>query len=92
MENEIGNISTIIKWISMYLAGWLIGTLAAQGLNLPVDSTVLSQVIFGFIMLFIGYIDAKYPNTFKWLGNGQAPIDPTEPVLNDEYECDEDGC
>ena len=91
MENEIGNISTIIKWISMYLAGWLIGTLAAQGLNLPVDTTVLSQVIFGFIMLFIGYIDAKYPNTFKWLGNAKEIIDPTEPVLNDEYECDDNG-
>ena len=91
MENEIGNISTIIKWISMYLAGWLIGTLAAHGLNLPVDATVLSQVIFGFIMLFIGYIDAKYTNTYKWLGNAKEAIDPTEPVLNDEYECDDNG-
>ena len=89
MENEIGNITTIIKWISMYLAGWLIGTLAAEGLNLPVDSTVLSQVIFGFIMLFLGYIDSKYPNTFKFLGNATQPIvDPTEPVLNEEYECE----
>ena len=88
MENEIGNISTIIKWISMYLAGWLIGTLTAQGLNLPVDSTVLSQVIFGFIMLGVGYIDSKYPNTFKFLGNATLPVDPTEPVMNQEYECE----
>ena len=86
--NEIGNLSTIIKWISMTIAGWLIGTLTAQGLNLPVDSTVLAQVIAAFIMLFIGYIDAKYPNSFKFLGNASVPIDPTEPVLNDENESD----
>ena len=92
MDNQIGNLSTIIKWISMYLAGWFIGTLAAQGFNLPVDTTVLAQVISAFIMLGIGYIDAKYPNTFKFLGNGHTPVDPTEPVLNDEYECDSDDC
>ena len=83
MDNKIGNISTIVKLISMYLAGWLIGTLAANGLNLPIDSTVLSQVIFGFIMLGVGYVDAKYPNTFKFLGNdNEIPdVDPAS-----EYE------
>ena len=87
-----GNITTIIKWISMTLAGWLIGTLTAQGLNLPVDTTVLSQVIAAIIFLILGYIDAKYPNTFKFLGNQKLEVDPTEPVLNDEYECDNDDC
>ena len=88
MDNQIGNLSTIIKWISMYIAGWFIGTLTAQGLDLGIDTTILAQVIAAFIMLGIGYIDAKYPNTFRFLGNAQLPIDPTEPVLNEEYECD----
>ena len=94
-DNELfttGNITTVIKWISMTLAGWLIGTLTAQGLNLPVDTTALSQVIAAIIFLILGYIDSKYPNTFAFLGNAKLPVDPTEPVLNDEYECDNGEC
>ena len=72
----------------MTIAGWLIGLIAAQGLNLPVDTTTLAQVIAAIIFLALGYLDAKYPNTFKFLGNATVPIDPTEPVLNDEYESD----
>ena len=77
----------------MTLAGYCIGALAAQGLDLGIDATILSQVIAAIIFLILGYIDAKYPNTFKWLGNAKEAIDPTEPVLNDEYEYGEnDGC
>lgn len=96
MDNIKGNLSTIIKWISMIIAGWAIGTLTAHGLNLPVDSTTLSQVISAFIFLGIGYIDAKYPNTFKFLHNQN--MDPTviedeDLILNEEYEWlgDDDG-
>ena len=90
MDNIKGNLTTIIKWISMYIAGWTIGTLTAHGLNLPVDTTILSQVIFAFIMLLVGYLDAKYPNTFKFLHNNN-PTDPTiiedeDLILNEEYE------
>lgn len=95
MTNYIGNISTIVKWISMYIAGWTIGTLAAYGMNLPIDSTVLSQVIFGFIMLGVGYIDAKFPNTFKFLDNDIEDIDPAGEYERDDYPMvgdDNDGC
>ena len=89
-NNYIGNISTIIKIVSMTVAGWIISTLAAQGYNLGVDAVTLASVIGAFIGLILSYIDAKYPNTFSFLGNASIPIDATEPVLNDEYEYDED--
>lgn len=73
-NNYTGNISTIVKWISMLIAGQVIGALAAQGLNLNVDATTLSEVIGAFIFLCIGYIDAKYPNTLKFLGNAKPPV------------------
>ena len=71
----------------MFIAGQFIGYCIAHGLNFPVDTTTLAEVIGGFIWLIIGYIDSKYPNTFKKLGNHIKPnIDTTNPVLNDEYE------
>lgn len=86
MDNTIGNLSTIIKIISMWIAGWFIGLLISQGLQLPISQEQVATIISSIIFLVIGYIDAKYPNTLKWLGNGPKPIDPIEPVLNDEYE------
>ena len=83
--NYIGNISTIVKEISMLIAGWAVGTLAAHGLELGVDAATLAQVIGAFIFLIIGYIDAKYPNTFKILGNSTQPGTTEETILNDEY-------
>ena len=92
MANTIGNLSTIIKIISMWIAGWFIGLLISQGLNLPISEAQLSEVISAIIFLALGYVDAKYPNTFKFFGNEPAPLETEEKVLNDEYECDEDGC
>jgi hypothetical protein len=88
MDNYKGNISTIVKWISMLIAGWTIGTLTSYGLNLTVDSATLAQVISAIIFLGIGYIDAKYPNTFKFLDNAPIDLTPTEEdlLLNEEYE------
>ena len=45
MTNEIGNLSTIVKFISMTIAGYLIGALASKGLNLPIDADLLAQMI-----------------------------------------------
>lgn len=84
-EITIGNLSTIVKWISMTLAGYLISTLAAHGLNLTVDITILSQIIGAFIFLFLGYIDAKYPNTFRFLDNNITT--ETEDVAGEEDGC-----
>lgn len=101
MDNEIGNISTIVKFISMTIAGYLLGALAAKGLNLPIDATTLSQLIGTILFFIIAYIDAKFPNTFEFLGNNKT-VDmntilgyPTEEtVLNEEYETEvgDDGC
>ena len=84
--NYIGNISTIIKILSMTIAGWIITTLATKGYNLGVDAATLASVIGAFIGLILAYIDAKYPNSFKVLGN--ANIATNGPALNDEYECE----
>ena len=82
-NNYTGNISTIVKWISMLIAGQVIGALTAQGLNLNVDATTLSEVIGAFIFLGIGYIDAKYPNTLKFLNNAKTPVVPEEHITGD---------
>lgn len=85
--NEIGNISTIVKFVSMTLAGYLIGALAAQGLNLQFNVEVLYQLISTLLFFCLAYIDAKYPNTFAWLDN--APIEITmeteEDLINEDY-------
>ena len=100
MDNAIGNLSTVIKIISMSLAGWFIGILISKGLNLPISEAQLSEVISSIIFIIIGYIDAKYPNTLKFLGNNTTTTTSSEPViedvLNDEYTTefgdDADGC
>ena len=79
----------------MTLAGYLIGAAAAKGLNLPIDTATLSQLISTALFFILAYIDAKYPNTFAFLGNDEA-VDmgtvlgypPEETVLNDEYTTD----
>ena len=78
--NTIGNTTTIIKWISMTFAGYIVGTLAAHNMNLNIDATMLAEVIGAFLFLIISYLDAKYPNTFKFLNNN-----------NVESQEDEDG-
>lgn len=89
MEKYIGNITTIIKSISMIIAGWAIGTAAAHNLDLGIDAATLSQVITAIIFFILAYFDAKYPNTFKILGNDNPDDQPVgEVVLNDEYEYD----
>ena len=86
MDNTIGNVSTIIKILSMTIAGWIISALAAQGYNLGVDAVTLASVIGAIIGLILSYIDAKYPNSFKWLGN--APVfemETEEDLINEDY-------
>ena len=105
MSNYVGNISTIIKFISMTIAGYLIGVAASKGLNLPIDAATLSQLISTILFFIIAYIDAKYPNSFDFMGNSNLVDMGTvlgypseEVVLNEEYETSteeeetEDGC
>ena len=86
MDNKIGNLSTIVKFISMTLAGYLIGALASRGLNLPIDADILSQMIGAVIFFGLAYIDAKYPNTFAWLDNApEIVIETEEDLINEDY-------
>ena len=84
--NEIGNISTVIKFVSMTIAGYLIGALAAQGLDLPFDAEVLSQLISTLLFFCLAYIDAKYPNTFSFLDNAPSfEVETEEDLINEDY-------
>lgn len=95
-QNYVGNISTLIKFFGMTFAGWIIGILASQGLNLGVDATTLGEVIGAFLGLCVGYLDAKYPNTFAFLGNNtigemeeaniDSPTEDMEEVTGGEWE------
>ena len=91
-EELIGNLTTVIKTVSMIIAGYLLATATANGLNLPIDQATLSQIIISIIFFGLAYLDAKYPNTFKFLGNSKAVLlyDNEEKVLNDEYVCEEE--
>lgn len=86
-EELIGNLSTILKFVCMTIAGYLIGVATAHGLDLPIDQTALAEIISTLILFCFAYIDAKYPNTFSFLGNSKVALAyPTEEeVLNDEY-------
>lgn len=102
--NYIGNISTIVKTILMMVAGWALGYATAHGLNLPIDAAQLTEILFVIICFIAAYIDAKFPNSFDFLGNGNLVDMGTilgypsqEVVLNEEYETEiegdqEDGC
>lgn len=83
-NNYVGNASTIIKLVGMTIAGWVISILASHGLNLGVDVSALGEVIGAFVGLAFGYMDAKYPNTFSWLGNAETD------TTNFEEDCEED--
>ena len=88
-NNYIGNISSIVKTISMLIAGAIIGLLANYGLKLGVDTATLSEVIGAIIFLGLAYIDMKYPNTMI-RGKTTTTTDPTpeeeDLLLNEEYE------
>ena len=76
------NISTIATFIAICLT-----TILAY-FGYTVDQ---AQAIMGVITLIIAVWSSKNPNTLAWLGNAPT-VDAEEPVLNDEYECDDNGC
>ena len=83
---ETNNISTIATFIAICLTA----ILAYFGYT--VDQAQLATVIMSVITLIIAIWSSKNPNTLAVFGN-QPKVDSEEPVLNDEYECDEDdGC
>ena len=85
---ETNNISTIATFIAIILTG-VIGYF-----GYTVDQTQLATVIMSIITLCIAIWSSKNPNTLKCFGNDIRPpynLDDDQ-VLNDEYECDGDGC
>ena len=91
-SNYIGNFSTLVKTVLVMFAGWVLGALAAKGLDLPIDASQLAEILGSILGFIVAYIDAKYPNSYNFLGNGNL-VDmgkilgyPSEEVvLNDEY-------
>ena len=81
--NYIGNLSSLVKTISMLIAGAIIGLLANYGLKLGVDTATLSEVIGAIIFLGLAYVDMKYPNTI---------IRGKIPTQDDDQVGEEDGC
>ena len=93
MNKEIiGNLTTILKFACMTLAGYLIGVAASHGLNLPIDQQQLSEIFVTIIFFAFAYLDAKYPNTFSFLGNSKVALayETEEKILNDEYVTNEE--
>ena len=93
MNNElIGNVTTIIKTISMMLAGYLLAFCISQGLNLPITEAQLSEIIGTIIFFSLAYFDAKFPNAFKFLkGNAESiPLETEEDLINQDYYEEED--
>ena len=59
----IGNITTLIKLVSMILAGYVIGITASHGLQLPVTESQIAEAISTILFIILAYFDARYPNT-----------------------------
>lgn len=81
------NISTIATWIGIAILPLLIK------IGIDIDQATLTAIISTIIVIGIAIYSSHNPNKIDGLGNGENPItiDAEEPVLNDEYECDEDG-
>lgn len=80
MNDELlGNLTTLIK---MILITFLPAEVMAQ-----YDPSLLAAAMAMVIGFLFSIMDAKYPNTFKWLkkapDKAQEPI--MEQILNDEY-------
>ena len=60
----IGNTSTTIKVLCMWISGYAIGYFISIGLNLPISQEELAELFFIIITTILAYIDAKYQNTF----------------------------
>lgn len=83
----IGNVTTVIKTVSMMLAGYLLAFCMSQGLNLPITEAQLSEIIMTLIFFIAAYLDAKFPNAFKFLHKTpDGEIETEADLINEEYE------
>ena len=87
---ETNNISTYATWTAIVV---MLLQVICRYFNISIGENELTIIANALIALIIAIWSSYNPNTIPWLGNAPTPIDSTEPVLNDEYECDEnDGC
>lgn len=82
--NFIGNISTIVKYVSMLIAGWFIGLLVSHGLNLPITTEGLSECISTIIFLILAHIDATNPNSIWNQKSSNENPGETDPLTENE--------
>jgi len=82
---DTNNISTIATFAAICITG----ILAYFGYT--VDQAQIAPVLMSVITLIIAIWSSKNPNTLEIFGNSPTQVEPTEPVLNPEYECDDDG-
>ena len=86
---ETNNISTYATWTAIVV---LILQMICRYFNVQIGESDLTIIANAIITLAIAIWSSYNPNTIPWLGNAPTLVDAEEPVLNDEYECDEDGC
>ena len=87
---ETNNISTYATWTSVII---LLLQVIFKYFNISIGESDLTIIANAIVTLAIAIWSSYNPNTISWLGNAPTPINPTEPVLNDEYEYgDNDGC
>lgn len=84
---EFNNATTIATWTAIIVM--IIEVICKHfGVEIPHETVVM--FVTGVITFIIAVISSRNPNTLEWLGNAPAPLKTEEPVLNDEYECDDD--
>ena len=84
---ELNNATTIATWTGILVL--IIEVICKHfGIEIPHETVVM--FVTGLLTFIIAIISSKNPNDLEFLGNGSNTIDNTEPVLNPEYECDND--
>ena len=87
-EDLIGNVTTIIKAISMIIAGYTVGIAVSLGLNLPFTEAQIADAISIIIFIILAFLDAKYQNTII-CNNNTTTTETTEPTIKVEVTNDE---
>ena len=80
---NVNNVSTYATWTAIVV---LILQMICRYFNIQIGENDLTIIANAIITLVIAIWSSYNPNAIQWLGNGPAPIDAEEKVLNDEYE------
>lgn len=83
---DINNSTTIATWTGIIV---LIIEVILKHFGIIIPHETVIMFVTGVITFIIAVISSKNPNDFDFLGNGTAPLETEETVLNDEYESDE---